>query len=197
MIRPAAVGAAALGLGLLCPLGAGAQPAPASVTERLDSCGPVSVGGLAPEFGGWALDGRVLTLARLLHPPGGEPAPGVVLSFFATWCKPCKDGLPLLDALAPRLQERGVPVLLVAVGEGADKVGPFLAGLGVGLVALEDKFGKIAERYGVGGKAGGALPRTFVLDGQGRVVAIVGREGEDFERVLLAALAGPEGGREP
>ena len=186
--RAAAVGAVTLGLCALHAPGAGAQPPPASLTERLDSCGPVRVGGPAPEFGGWSVDGHVVTLRRLLHASGRKPSAGLVLSFFATWCKPCKAGLPLLASLAPGLGERGVSVLLVAVGEDAGQVRPFLAGLGVGLPALEDKFGKVAERYGVGGAEGGVLPRTFVLDGQGRVRAILGREGTDFGAALLAAL---------
>ena len=72
-------------------------------------------------------------------------------------------------------------------------VRPFLKGLGIRLRTIEDKFGKVSERYGVAGKPGGTLPRTFVLDGKGTVVAIFGREGADFTEVLLGVIpsAGP------
>lgn len=174
--------------------GAPTAQAVVATTERLTESGAVRVGDAAPDFGGWTLDGGVATLPRLMSGPGGTSAKGLVLSFFATWCKPCRTGLAELHRAAPALGERGFGIALVAVGQGADEVRPYLAELGVELTAVEDRFGKVAERYGVASTAGDAtLPRTFVLDGGGVVRAILGREGHDFAALLLAASAGPAG----
>ncbi len=170
------------------PIRAVADPGPAGApaTERLESCGPVRAGGPAPAFGGWTFDGQVISSKRLLAGTPDRPVRGVVLSFFATWCEPCKAGLRVLAGVAPELEARGVRVLLVSVGQGPAEARPFLAGLGVRLPGVEDRFGKVSERFGVSGGDGGALPRTFILDAGGKVLAILGREGADYGQVLRA-----------
>ena len=158
-------------------------------TEVLSTTGPVKVGGKAPRFAGWTGGNEVIRLDRLLRPPGGEPSAGLVVSFFATWCKPCERGLPALSAVAGELAEARVPILLVAVGERTQRFAPFLKGLGVDLLAVEDRFGKISQRYGVLSKDGeGKLPRTFVLDADGIVTTILGQEGADFGALLLSSF---------
>ena len=157
-----------------------------AATELLEACGGVRVGGPAPGFGGWTYDGRVLSLQKVLAGEPSRPVAGLVLALFATWCEPCKAGLRVLGQIAPELEARGVRVLVVSVGQGAEEARPFLEGLGVSLQGLEDRFGKVAGRYGVGGEAGGALPRTFLVDGGGTVRTILGREGADFATLLRA-----------
>jgi hypothetical protein len=76
---------------------------------------------------------------------------------------------------------RGV---LVAHGEDAAVVKPFLDARGVALPTILDPFLKLSQRLGVK-----ALPRTFVVNGRGEVSAIFEHEGADFEQALLAAIA--------
>jgi peroxiredoxin len=142
--------------------------------------GPMRVGEKSPSFAGWGLDGSLITLSQLLPAPPGA----LVVSFFATWCKPCEQSLPALARTVQSLQARNVRALLVAYGEGAEAVRPFVEAHSLGLPVLLDPFTKISQRLGVGK----ALPRTFVLDGEGRVRAIFETEGEDFEAALRLAL---------
>jgi len=56
-----------------------------------------------------------------------------LLHFWATWCEPCRHELPALQALAERVADDGIAVVLVAVDEGvaAGAVANFAHGLGV------------------------------------------------------------------
>jgi len=149
--------------------------------------GPVEVAKPFPSFAGWGLDGTMVSLKRLVEKPrgGGEATRAVVVSFFATWCKPCKKNLPPL-ARAVAAAGPGVKTVLVDFGpEEAEKVKGFLAELEVTAPVLLDPYLKVSGRCGVTE----SLPRTFVLDGKGNVTAIFVHEGSDFEKALASELA--------
>ena len=88
----------------------------------------------------------------------------VLVNFWATWCEPCRDEMPSIQRLRDKLKGRPFEVLLVNFGEGAAKIGPFLAKLGVSLPVLLDPEKDAAAAW----KAGG-LPMTFLVDAQGKV----------------------------
>jgi len=82
----------------------------------------VAPGKKAPGFNLSVLGGGEDATVRLRDLVGKrpkEPARLVVLSFFATWCKPCKEEMPILQAIHMSLGPRGVKVFSVVV-EGAD-----------------------------------------------------------------------------
>jgi thiol-disulfide isomerase/thioredoxin len=64
----------------------------------------LAVGQPAPSLVLHTLDGRNISTADLL----GKV---IVLTFWATWCEPCRDELPLLSAYAARNADRGLQVL--------------------------------------------------------------------------------------
>jgi len=94
----------------------------------------------------------------------GKP---IVLSFFATWCGPCRVEMPVLDTLSQSYKD--VNFYLVDVSgltQGKSKMKEYPAkvkimveSLGVTLQVLMDKYGKVAEKYGVT-----SLPRLVVID---------------------------------
>jgi thiol-disulfide isomerase/thioredoxin len=89
----------------------------------------------------------------------------VVLEFWATWCGPCINiGIPHLNELAETLADR--PVRFIAItDEAPDRVEPFLQRKPIrGWIAL-DPDRTTFDAYGVRG-----IPRTFIVDGQGRLV---------------------------
>lgn len=153
-------------------------------SRLVSSSGPVTVGAPFPTFAGYDLAGTLVTSRFLFTArPGATPTP-VVLSFFATWCKPCKRHLPTLHRAA---QAAGARLVLVDFGdEDPGEVREFLGDLGVrGAAVLADKTLAISSRVGVTK----ALPRTFVLDATGNVTAIFEHEGDDLGTVLAGELS--------
>ena len=91
----------------------------------------------------------------------------VVVSFFATWCKPCMKELPLLQNLYKKYDGQRVKWFLVDITEATRNspgfedspvAGPFLAKKGITMPILNDNRGVAKERYGAK-----TLPRLFVI----------------------------------
>ncbi len=90
----------------------------------------------------------------------------VVVNFFASWCPPCQDEAPLLNRLQRQLAGRAT-VVGVAWNDLTGDTRRFVHDFHVGYPILRDVDGSFAGAYGVKG-----MPETFVLDPQGRIVAL-------------------------
>ena len=96
----------------------------------------------------------------------------IVLSFFATWCVPCRAEMPELDTLSQSYKDINfylVNVSGLTQGKAKMKEDPKLVKmmvdkLGVTLQVLMDKYGKVAEKYEVK-----SLPRLVVIDAKSKV----------------------------
>jgi peroxiredoxin len=153
-------------------------------TVRLEQSGSAKVGGTAPSFGGWDLSGqKVLTLDGLRRTPFLAP---VLLTFGASWCKPCAEGLPRLKKLS--LEHPEIRLVLIDVENDGPRAQAFAARMGIDGPALLDKFEQVAKTYGVSGEEKTQLPRTFLIDAAGKVRAIYGVEGVDLEKMIEADL---------
>ena len=106
----------------------------------------------------------------------------VILDFWATWCGPCRQSLPSLEVIARRYQTRGVTVLLVNLGEPEDRLRDWLGKRYTSPVLLDGN-NAVATRYNVAG-----IPRTFIIDRDGRVVYDHGGYGGGLERNLTLIL---------
>lgn len=90
----------------------------------------------------------------------------VLVSFWATWCKPCKQELPLLDALGKKYADRGLVVLSIntdAPKTQAD-VRRTVTTKGLTLPILLDGDGKVSGRL----NPRVAMPFAIYVDRQGR-----------------------------
>jgi thiol-disulfide isomerase/thioredoxin len=156
----------------------------ATPSRTIAKLGPLTVGKPCPSFGGYTLTNEMLSLAKLLTPPKGTPASALVVSFFATWCKPCQEQLPVIERVVASLAGKGVRGILVDYGEEAEIVTRFAQQQQLHLPIIPDRFAKICERLGVDR----SLPRTLVIGRDGNVRTIFEHEGDEFEVALRAAI---------
>lgn len=119
----------------------------------------------APVFSLQAISGGNFNLDDVVGAKRKKNGHGVVLSFFASWCMPCRNELPLLNSFVDELRNRGIAVVLVDVKEDPQTVRELLAELKVDKpVVLSDIDGAIGEKYQVR-----FFPVTFFIDGGGSV----------------------------
>ncbi len=106
----------------------------------------------------------------------------VVLNFWASWCTPCEQEAPVLERTQQQLAKTGAGTI---VGVTWQDTSPdslsFVKQYSLTYPNLRDVGGNLANAYGTR-----ALPETFVIDGQGRVVAI--SRGEIDQKWLTQAV---------
>jgi cytochrome c biogenesis protein CcmG/thiol:disulfide interchange protein DsbE len=108
----------------------------------------------------------------------------VVLNFWASWCKPCRDESPLLERWHRRIRHRGATVLGVDILDVTGRAQDFVDEYGLTYPMLKDKDGEGLDKFGVV-----AYPETFVIDRQGRIAAVArGPVDDAFMRQNVAPL---------
>jgi peroxiredoxin len=90
----------------------------------------------------------------------------VVLTFWATWCPPCRPDMAALEHVHRSLGDERLAIVGVNVRERATVVRDYVDTLGLTFRVLTDEQGAIQASYGVLG-----LPTTFVIARDGRAVA--------------------------
>jgi peroxiredoxin len=117
----------------------------------------------------------------------------VILSFWATYCKPCQKEIPELHAFAEKHQKDSVKIFCVSIDkEGVDIVAPFVKEKNYTLPVLLDPYKATAQRYGVK-----SLPSLFVIgpDGAIRYSSTGFDEKTNLDEKLESMLAGVRQGR--
>lgn len=89
----------------------------------------------------------------------------VVVNFWLAECGPCLAEMPDFDAFYKEYRDKGVMVLAVNIGQGADAVKETRRRLGVSFPLALDPLKITAERYNVL-----AVPTSFVIDRNGVLV---------------------------
>jgi peroxiredoxin len=121
----------------------------------------VAVGRKAPDF-------RVVQLATGDTISLREHYKGQVtlVNIWATWCGPCKDEMPAMEAAYRELAPRGFKVAAVSIDEtDPEGVMAFARELGVTFDVLQDRSGLIQRTYQTTG-----VPESFLLDRDGIIV---------------------------
>src|SRR5438876_5152261 len=118
---------------------------------------PPLLGSPAPEIVLKDLQGRDVKLSDLR----GKV---VLVNFWATWCKPCKEEMPAMQASYDKLRDKGFVVLAVNELEDAARVAEHIRTHGHTFLVVMDHDNRVANRYGVVG-----LPASFLIDRQGIV----------------------------
>ncbi|MBL7995750.1 TlpA family protein disulfide reductase [bacterium] len=102
-------------------------------------------------------------------PKGRKERNNVVISFFATWCIPCKKEIPELEILAAKYTD--VKFYLINVAEDKEKIKKYLNENPIRLPILLDIYGKVSEKFNVkdGGNALAVLPTLVMINKEGTI----------------------------
>ena len=92
----------------------------------------------------------------------------LVVNFWATWCEPCREEIPVLLRVQAKHASNGVQIVGISV-DSADKVRQFASQYRIGYPLVIGSMEVIELTRGLGNNAAG-LPYTIVLDRSGRVV---------------------------
>jgi cytochrome c biogenesis protein CcmG/thiol:disulfide interchange protein DsbE len=116
---------------------------------------PPRVGKEAPNFQVQGLDGKTLQLSDFR----GRP---VWITFWATWCPPCRAENPDIQEVYAANQGQGLVVLALSIGEDAGTVRGYVQRTGLTYAIGLDQTTEIAARYRIVG-----IPTHFFVDKNG------------------------------
>ncbi len=131
-----------------------------------ENAGPGLCGQPAPVVVLKTLDGSDFYLRDYCGQPRGprqrQERNLVVLSFFTSWCKNCKNEIPLLQELASELSSQGAKFYLVNVGQPRDTVENYVFNNVITLPVLMDQYEVVSKKYQVK-----ELPTLVMIDREG------------------------------
>ncbi len=131
-----------------------------------------------PDFALKDLDGNVVRLADLRGSV-------VIVDFWATWCPPCRQALPHLQAISNEYGGRGVKIVAIAMDDqGESVVRPFVAKNKLTFtMVLPD--GQVERAFG----GIRSLPTTFVIGPDGKIFKkLVGFNPDTTPQTLIEAI---------
>jgi peroxiredoxin len=125
-----------------------------------------------------------LALPALAADPTGAPAPQftlgskggpsvslaqyrgqvVMLNFWASWCGPCRQEMPLLESIYKKYNRLGFTLIGVNVEPDANAANAWLKQTPVSFPILYDKDSRVSKMYDVAG-----MPSTVIIDRSGKV----------------------------
>ena len=108
--------------------------------------------GPAPDFTLKSRSGENIKLSELR----GEV---VMLNFWASWCAPCRQEMPLLEALYKKYSDLGFTLLAINVEEDSSKADILLKDIPVTFPVLFDNTNQVTKLYKVV-----AMPSTVIID---------------------------------
>lgn len=113
--------------------------------------------GPAPDFTLKSRDGKNVRLSDLR----GQV---VMLNFWASWCGPCRQEMPLLDELSKRYSRAGFTLLGVNVEQDSSLGEKYLQDTPVSFPILWDPTSKVSQLYDID-----AMPSTVMIDRDGNM----------------------------
>ena len=139
-------------------------------------------GAPAPDFALPLLGGGTLASADLRGSP-------VVVNFWASWCAPCREEAPTLEATYKQYQGQGVRFVGIDYEDIDTDAANFVSEFGITYPSVRDPGGTLATAFGVRG-----VPETFFIDPNWRFFSIgqgsqVGSRGAIK---ILGAVSRPE-----
>jgi peroxiredoxin len=115
----------------------------------------------------------------------GKP---VVLNFWATWCGPCKEELPIFQKMWDKFKDEDVVFLGVDVMDDRTNASEFIKNSGISYTMLYDQAGDVSSKYKVI-----ALPATFFINKEGEIEVknygpFIGKDGEKKFKLYMKEI---------
>lgn len=144
--------------------------------ERTPGVGSALVGKEAPDFTLDLLDGGKFTLSE-------QRGKVIVLDFWATWCGPCMQAMPVIEETVKSFERDDVMLVTVNLQETEDPIRATLERLKLDPKVALDIDGVAAGRY-----QADAIPQTVVIDQKGKVWRLFVGGGAKLGPQLLEAI---------
>jgi peroxiredoxin len=113
------------------------------------------IGQPAPDFALRTFSGENLRLSENL----GDV---VIVNFWATWCGPCRQEMPLLDEIQAKYHRAGMVLLSVNLDDDQQRAAEFARTLKISYPVLIDEHKDVARAFQVG-----TMPATVLIDRSG------------------------------
>jgi peroxiredoxin len=88
----------------------------------------------------------------------------VMINFWASWCGPCRQEMPLLESIYKKYNKMGFTMLGVNVEPDSNAANEWLKATPVSFPILYDRDSKVSKLYDVAG-----MPSTVIIDRSGKV----------------------------
>ena len=131
-----------------------------ATTLRLPGSKTVKIGDLVPNVRMVNLEGKPVSL-------NGLRGKTVVLNFWATWCPPCRNEMPMLESVAKEYQDKNVVIVGLDVGEAAERVQVAVTELGVTYPIWLNGINTNSSQAVFQEFGGVGLPTTVLIDKNG------------------------------
>jgi len=115
----------------------------------------IEIGKPAPDFVLQDASGKTWQLSSL-------KGKVVFVNFWATWCKPCRDEMPSMEALNQAMAGQPFQLLAIVFNDDLDMANSFARRLGVTFPVLANPAPELTEAYMITG-----VPETFLIDANG------------------------------
>ena len=155
-----------------------ASPAGHLLWERMALLDSISTGGIAPDIQLPDTTGQTLCLYALR-------GKYVLLDFWASWCGPCREEIPNLKAIYADYRAQGLEIFSVSLDDKREAWTKAIRDLELPWLHVSSLQGwdcPVAKRYAVTG-----IPRMFLLDPKGKVIAMDLR-GEELKEKIASLL---------
>lgn len=106
----------------------------------------------------------------------------VLINFWATWCPPCREEMPLFEKVYKKYKDKGFEILAISTDSSVDQVKKFLKEYRVSFPVLFDD-ANVSGLYGIQG-----LPTSFLINREGEVVKVRLGKYKEIERDLKKVL---------
>nr|WP_026682735.1 thiol-disulfide oxidoreductase ResA [Priestia megaterium] len=93
---------------------------------------------------------------------------GVMLNFWGTWCKPCEEEMPYMQALYPKYKDKGIEIIAVSLDNTELAVDSFIDKYDLTFPIPHDKTGEVMDIYKVG-----PIPSSFFINPDGKIERII------------------------